>query len=170
MHSRWFSEEFDFCYDSKSDAADRKKGINPMREEYIANIAKKRQQQGVSPLNEAGLATSQETFELCLVQATNRIDQLVCRIDEVLFYIWDPIGVSGSNLPRDEYSRYTEQAFELALAHSSHTPLANYLTEFVTEHIGMPENKANDAKVAELIYSIVHDVEYVPDMTVVVVE
>ena len=34
------------------------------------------------------------------------LDELHRRTDEVLHYIWDPIGVSGVPTARDEYSGY----------------------------------------------------------------
>ena len=37
------------------------------------------------------------------------------RVDEVLHYIWDPIGVSEIPVARDEYHSYTPQVFSLLL-------------------------------------------------------
>lgn len=40
------------------------------------------------------------------------------RIDEILFYKWDPIGISDSDWSRDEYQSYVPQVFKLALESS----------------------------------------------------
>ena len=42
----------------------------------------------------------------------NQIDTLGKRIDEVLFYVWDPIGVSEFPAARGEYSSYVETLIE----------------------------------------------------------
>ena len=36
-----------------------------------------------------------------------KLRELERRIDEVLFYVWDPIGVSDTPAARGEYSSYT---------------------------------------------------------------
>jgi hypothetical protein len=38
-------------------------------------------------------------------------DELYRRTDEVLHYIWDPIGVAGVPEARDEYDSYLPHAF-----------------------------------------------------------
>lgn len=55
FHSELFLEEYTECYDSISDAENRKRGINPMNEEYISKMAKKRKDIGVSKLAENGM-------------------------------------------------------------------------------------------------------------------
>lgn len=54
-HRKLFSEEYDFMMDSHVDAGDRCMGINPMNQEYIARIKKKRADLGVCPLEENGM-------------------------------------------------------------------------------------------------------------------
>lgn len=65
IHSKKFSEEYDFMYD----ANDRHKRINPMSKEHIEKINKKRINLGVSPLSESGERTSDDTFQLCVKEA-----------------------------------------------------------------------------------------------------
>ena len=38
-------------------------------------------------------------------------EELYRRVDEVLHYIWDPIGVAGAPMARDEYYAYLPQIF-----------------------------------------------------------
>ncbi|WP_159021507.1 hypothetical protein [Formosa sp. L2A11] len=55
LHAEIFSEEFDYMYDSRLDAADRSNGVSPMSEEYTAKINFKREKLGMSNLNSSGL-------------------------------------------------------------------------------------------------------------------
>ena len=65
IHREKFPEEYDFMYDSSWDAHDRKKGINPMRQEYIDAVNSRRVALGVSPLSEFGMPLSGDSRVLC---------------------------------------------------------------------------------------------------------
>jgi len=74
---------------------------------------------------------------------------LFMRIDEILYYVWDPIGVNGSNIPetRDEYSGYTQAIYKKVLeGNSEHT--ANLLDEFITNNMGMESQLSRCKEVA----------------------
>lgn len=73
IHVEKYSEEYDFMYDSISDAKDRSKGINPMRQDYIEKIKKKREALGVTQLSDSGKSVSNDTFELCIQEAKKQI-------------------------------------------------------------------------------------------------
>jgi len=66
LHGSLFSEEYDLMSDSISDAHDRKKGINPMSEEYIKKVDDKRRVLGFSSLSSSGQTTTNDTMEYCL--------------------------------------------------------------------------------------------------------
>lgn len=169
-HLNRFSEEYDFMYDSGVDAADRPRGINPMSDDYIASVNEKRERQGVSPLSEDGSAQSDETMRLCLKEAREEIDSVRMRIDEILFYKWDPIRLSNSNTARDEYTLYVKGVLELALNSQKPEPLADHLTYLSTEAIGVAGDRKTDIAVAALIFSIVHGCDYYPDHVVIEVD
>ena len=80
--------------------------------------------------------------------------ELYKRIDEVLFYKWDPIGISDSDWARDEYQSYLPQVFKLALENNNPEPIANYLSVISTENMGLSEEKQHDIKIAKLILEI----------------
>jgi hypothetical protein len=40
-------------------------------------------------------------------------DELHSRVDEILYYIWDPIGVAAEPSARDEYSRYVPELISI---------------------------------------------------------
>lgn len=166
-HHNRFLEEYSFMYDSGVDAAERRGGINPTNDEYQAEIKEKREWQGVSPLAEDGTAQSDETMQLCLKEAREEIDSVRTRIDEILFYKWDPIRLSNSNISRDEYASYVKGVFEIALNSTSPDSLADHLTMIWTEYMGVLGNRETDVAVAALIFSIVQDYDYYPDHLVV---
>lgn len=169
-HSRQYPEEYDFMMDSRVDAAERSRGINPMRAEYIARVNEKRKQQGVSPLSESGLARSQETMTLCLEKVRENFDNIYTRVDEVLFYKWDPLRLSNSNTVRDEYSGYVNKVIDVVLEASSPRPLATHLEYLATSFMGVDGSEQRDSDIATLIFAIVHDQDYFPDHEIIKVD
>ena len=95
---------------------------------------------------------------------------LYTRIDEILFYRWDPIGFADSSGPRYEYSMYVNTIFNMMIKGASAKKLAKHLTMISTEWIGRPENKERDKEVATLIHAVVNDLFYYPKFEVVVLD
>lgn len=80
--------------------------------------------------------------------------ELEKRISEVLYYIWDPIGVcDGEALPevRDEYDSYVYALTKAAMDGKSQSEIAKLLTRIVTDRIELPPREEHDNKVAGLI-------------------
>ncbi len=82
------------------------------------------------------------------------------RTDEILHYIWDPIGVAGEPFARDEYHGYLPRTFALlttsdAIAES----IASYLGEVSTQRMGLSADSARDLKVAQLLIDIKTELE-----------
>ena len=50
------------------------------------------------------------------------LDEFNNRADEILHYIWDPIGVAGAVMARDEYSGYVPKLVTLLMANSLRVP------------------------------------------------
>lgn len=73
------------------------------------------------------------------------------RIDEILYYLWDPIGVSDAPSARDEYTTYVNHVWASAIEGQSVADISGYLSEVRTETIGVEPVKENDDYVAELI-------------------
>lgn len=73
LHTEKFPEEYDFHYDSAVEYKERKRGVNPMRQEYIDRVTKKRNDQGVSALAENGMCYSHDTAILCEEEAKKTI-------------------------------------------------------------------------------------------------
>jgi len=170
IHAERFPEEYDYMYDDHVDVADRSKGKNPMSDEYIDKIEEKRQKLSVSQLSENGMSESNDTWGLCLQDAKTEIGHLRIRIDEIMFYKWDPLHLSNSNWSRDEYESYVPEVFRLALESTSYHPIAEYLTHVSTDIMSMTEDKDHDSDIAELIFSIANNQAHFPDHEAVEVE
>ncbi len=59
------------------------------------------------------------------------------RCDEVLHYIWDPIGVAGAPGARDEYESYLLEVFHLVMKAASIDEIAAHLNAIVAEQMGI---------------------------------
>lgn len=73
IHIEKFPEEYDHMYDSHADVSDRSRGINPMNQEYILKVKRRRERLGVTQLSESGLSVSDDTFQLCIEEAKQKI-------------------------------------------------------------------------------------------------
>lgn len=80
--------------------------------------------------------------------------ELYKAIDEILFFNWDPIGVSGdSSWPKDEYHSYLPRVFAMSLANETPDKIAEYLTLISTEHMGLSSRQQHDLNIAKLVMS-----------------
>lgn len=80
--------------------------------------------------------------------------ELEKRISEILYYIWDPIGVHDEEAPpeaRDEYDSYVYALTMAVMDGKSRSEIAGLLTGIVTDRIGLPSREEHDNKVAGLI-------------------
>ena len=78
-------------------------------------------------------------------------NELYQRLDEVLHYIWDPIGVSGAPGARDEYYSYLPTVFRLLKEDAKVEAIADYLGKITLEHMGLGVNRQRDVEVAEIL-------------------
>ena len=68
--------------------------------------------------------------------------------DEVLHYIWDPIGVAGYPGARDEYHAYLPHVFRLVLDDAGKDTIIDYLVSVETDRMGMRPNRARAERAA----------------------
>jgi hypothetical protein len=78
-------------------------------------------------------------------------EELYRRTDEVLHYLWDPIGVAGIPEARDEYYGYLPQVFNLLKANAGADEIANYLFEVATRSMGLGGSRDRDLQTAEIL-------------------
>ena len=64
-------------------------------------------------------------------------DELELRCDEVLHYIWDPIGIAGQPGARDEYSSYGPEVMELLGAGASRDQVREHLNNISRRMLGL---------------------------------
>jgi len=72
-------------------------------------------------------------------------------VDEVLHYVWDPIGVAGIPQARDEYYGYLSRVYALVKEGRDTDTIAQYLTEVAVEAMGLSEDSAHHLKVARML-------------------
>jgi hypothetical protein len=63
--------------------------------------------------------------------------ELYQRIDEVLHYLWDPIGVAREPFARDEYAAYVPEVFGLVAEGASEQKLMGYLLQVEADAMGL---------------------------------
>lgn len=62
------------------------------------------------------------------------------RVDEVLTYVWDPIGIREVPQARDEYRSYLPQVFKRVTESADPVPIAEYLLMVEAESLGFTPN------------------------------
>lgn len=63
-------------------------------------------------------------------------DELRKRVNEVLFYIWDPIGVSPEPFARAEYDAYVSPVLQLLNENDTINPISEYLDTIMISQMG----------------------------------
>ncbi len=79
----------------------------------------------------------------------NDVD-LYRRIDEVVHYVWDPIGVSDIPEARDEYQSYLPTMFG-RVKEGDLDNIVSYMDWIVTERMGMAFDRDRAVKAAQLM-------------------
>ena len=87
-----------------------------------------------------------------------KIKELNQRIDEVLYYEWDPIGVSDEPCARAEYSSYTMTILKYVLTEDLNQ-ITNQLSKIETDSMGLTSDKDRNLKVAQRLLDYKYAVE-----------
>ncbi|MBY6064514.1 hypothetical protein [Pseudidiomarina sediminum] len=107
LHGHYFPEEYDYVYDSISEARDRRRGINPMSKEYTERVNRRRLQRGVSALNNEGHAQDGTSVAYAHTRAVELLQQAETELDRHLsaaLYDIDPARTCcRENECEDEY-------------------------------------------------------------------
>ena len=78
-------------------------------------------------------------------------NELSKRVDEVLFYKWDPIGVSDEPCARGEYESYVPKVRSLVENNNETEPIATYLDSIVKDMMGLKPSRKHSEKIAALL-------------------
>jgi hypothetical protein len=66
--------------------------------------------------------------------------ELYRRVDELLYYLWDPSCVSSIPLARDQYEQYVPKVVALLNEDVNGSRLYAHLSEVVTKQMGLSKN------------------------------
>ena len=77
--------------------------------------------------------------------------ELYQRTDEVMHYVWDPIGVAGIPQARDEYDSYLPSVFAMLIEKKTESEIASFLTTIEQERIGLTPNLEAASRVASIL-------------------
>jgi hypothetical protein len=72
-------------------------------------------------------------------------------VDEILYRVWDPIGVAGAPEARDEYRSYLPQVFSMLQAGNGISAIAGYLSFVRVERMGLGEDDQHDLEVTSML-------------------
>ena len=79
------------------------------------------------------------------------IKELRKRVSEVLYYLWDPIGVSFTPEARGEYEGYVDQLLGVLHSCDGASEISTLLSGIRTKSMGLPEDTAKDISIAQLL-------------------
>ena len=71
-------------------------------------------------------------------------------MEEVLHYMWDPIGVAGVPEARDEYDSYATHVFSLLIREAPSHEIADYLLATETEAMGLALSEASRQRASDV--------------------
>jgi hypothetical protein len=78
-------------------------------------------------------------------------NELYRRVDEVLYYVWDPIGVAKEPFARGEYKGYVQEVLELVEQNDDVEPVSSHLADIVQDMMGLSPDKKQCDYTAELL-------------------
>lgn len=73
--------------------------------------------------------------------AQRKVSELSSRIGEVLHYLWDPIGIAGVVMARDEYDAYILPVLAQLQDSASAESVADLLTRIEDQRMGLTPNR-----------------------------
>jgi hypothetical protein len=77
-------------------------------------------------------------------------NELYRRCDEVLHYLWDPIGVRGIPQARDEYDSYLPAVFQLLKNRADERAIVDYLIKVEGDNMGLSPEPERAREVASV--------------------
>ena len=77
--------------------------------------------------------------------------ELYRRTDEVLHYIWDPVGIAGAPEARNEYQSYLPEVFSLLMKDDSQG-IRDWLAKLTEEGMGLQPDRARIDETVELLF------------------
>ena len=82
-----------------------------------------------------------------------RESELYKRIDEIIWYEWDPIGVNNIEEARDEYYSYLPSLYQKLIGGGDIKEISKYLDHVETVNMGLFGNPQKNIIIAEKLIS-----------------
>lgn len=82
---------------------------------------------------------------------TSNPDEFRRRVDEVLYYVWDPIGVADEPFARAEYESYVPKVLELLVSQDDPAPISVYLADIMQTRMSLSPNLPLCDQIASLL-------------------
>lgn len=76
------------------------------------------------------------------------------RVDELLHYIWDPMGVAGRPEARDEYQNYLPRVFRMIVENIPARDVKNYFIQVETREMELPLPFGRSEQLDDLLNSL----------------
>lgn len=77
--------------------------------------------------------------------------ELYQRIDEIIHYLWDTIGIAGEPFAHDEYYAYLPEIFSLAKKKNSEEEIVEYLNDIRVKSMESPSDMKRCKEIALMI-------------------
>lgn len=77
------------------------------------------------------------------------------RANEILHYLWDPIGVSGVPQARDEYDSYVPMIVEMVFEDKGSESIATHLRDIESARMGLNVTEKSKERATEVAESLV---------------
>jgi hypothetical protein len=90
-------------------------------------------------------------------------NELYQRVDEVLHYLWDPIGVSDVPEARDEYHSYAPHFLSLLIRRVEPEEITQFLIKTETETIGLSGTQKTQEKVKDVVELLIKYRDYIEE-------
>lgn len=84
---------------------------------------------------------------------------LLKRVDEILFYLWDPIGVKEEPAARSEYAGYVGVIFSLLISSKDQNTIAKQLMVFEENNMGLATNELQALKIGKILIEAKNAIE-----------
>lgn len=81
----------------------------------------------------------------------SQVNELEKRVDEVLFYIWDPFGFKGEPFARTEYRNYVEEVLNCLQNAKSTNEISALLIDIVENRMGLEFSPEISQAVAKML-------------------
>jgi hypothetical protein len=85
------------------------------------------------------------------IKLSGREAELYRRCEEILHYLWDPIGVAGVPAARKEYDSYLPQVFALVRDMAEPKTIENYLAGIEEREMGLKAHSERDRAVVKIL-------------------